>query len=1035
MKSDGNAIDTLLKKAFTRKAKRDSGVDGILLGRLTDFAALFPAHKSNTLRMLAGLSVRVKKSDQPHFFLNVMVGHGQEFATANKLHEFFSGMIESESEKEYLGFIKHGHSLVVTAGHEPRSIVAAASFTGRSDGIYVAAMAVSHGKHKDSCVVPQKALLNFREDQTKHKTSLKEGDFQGLGLGALLLVLLSGMARLVCVEEAAIYLKAHFEKKEYYIRRGFVPSELISSNIHDAIPAFYRKVDEHTLMMVLMLVKSSDEAAAVDGMFELNSSEPMSTAAHAAQPSGEDVKSDDDDDNESAAPPPSVDGSEGDKKPRAVDRPREVASPSKSAKRRRKAQEKKKKAKAKADAALALKAKEDDDSILDSEEEVNIASDAKRDSKKRKQSNARRGSGQTAVAVEVASSEDDEDDDAEDDDDEDDDSSPPTPEHIPRTETLAHDWWKPQERAYEKFKAEAPVRSHQMTQKELCAEYHDSSLPILSRKKVLELALQYKVDTNFMQSSRLAANYNVDFTDQEYVDLAAVCDLNRPIEIHHSKYIKAHQEVEVHVSSYKISKSVTLETLLSDERRRKKMKPEVRDFKVSLSFLLSSTRPEVAEMIEETLHGTKVQSLPGPTDGSDAFSLSYGKLEHVQKYVPLPQGHVYTAFAPIAPPTVPWSRPAKKGNAPGAVTRKSERSAALHNPDLYYDKTGRATLLLHQHMKEEARARKIPFMPPPPHDQTQVVKLKWIRSPGTTREGLWHGVYATQLGVGKSHTILQECGLLTDWVESTFAAPFRKECKDVASGKDGARNPKQFLYIPAGDSHDSVSDPPPSTEVLSEARTMYLQGDEDTCLRDSLASALSAMGLGAEAKIVAMDSELIGRSLDLVSTAAKSVKISCAAVNLVMKRVHGCSIAAIALLDSAWPIILLFQTSDGCYGSHAATTWNGMIFDANCPNPLRWSQKSLDWCSGPGSACIGFSRAYRICPRNYEELPTDWLSPSEGSWLRPREGGMSGWIWRMPAGKWRKYIVRYPSGVTESMSKEEVVALCAPRSKVGSITF
>ena len=129
--------------------------------------------------------------------------------------------------------------------------------------------------------------------------------------------------------------------------------------------------------------------------------------------------------------------------------------------------------------------------------------------------------------------------------------------------------------------------------------------------------------------------------------------------------------------------------------------------------------------------------------------------------------------------------------------------------------------------------------------------MKWILSPGTSQEGLWHGVYATQLGVGKSHTILQECGLLTDWIESTFAAPFKKECKDVASatqlgvgkshtilqecglltdwiestfaapfkkeckdvasGKDGVRNPKQFLFIPAGDTHDSVSDPPPAS--------------------------------------------------------------------------------------------------------------------------------------------------------------------------------------------------------------------------------
>ena len=156
MKPDGNmTMEALIKKAFSKKVKNDSGVDGFLLGRLTDFLGLFPSQKVNALRMLAGLSVKSKKADRPQLLLNESIGHSLDFCTANELHPFYNRMIESESEKAFKGFMeKGGHSVVVTADKDPRKIIAAASFIGRKDGICVAALAVSHGKHNDSCLVP-----------------------------------------------------------------------------------------------------------------------------------------------------------------------------------------------------------------------------------------------------------------------------------------------------------------------------------------------------------------------------------------------------------------------------------------------------------------------------------------------------------------------------------------------------------------------------------------------------------------------------------------------------------------------------------------------------------------------------------------------------------------------------------------------------------------------------------------------------------------------------------------------------------------
>jgi hypothetical protein len=138
---------------------------------------------------------------------------------------------------------------------------------------------------------------------------------------------------------------------------------------------------------------------------------------------------------------------------------------------------------------------------------------------------------------------------------------------------------------------------------------------------------------------------------------------------------------------------------------------------------------------------------------------------------------------------------------------------------VYYDRNDNATHALVQRMKDEAKALMIPFWPPPPKNQTQLVKLKWVAAScagqNPMQDGLWHGVFAVRLGVDKSTTVLQECGLLTEWVEGAFAASFRDECKQVPSGKQGKRNPKKFLFIPAGDVHDTCSDPPPRITSFS----------------------------------------------------------------------------------------------------------------------------------------------------------------------------------------------------------------------------
>ena len=281
--------------------------------------------------------------------------------------------------------------------------------------------------------------------------------------------------------------------------------------------------------------------------------------------------------------------------------------------------------------------------------------------------------------------------------------------------------------------------------------------------------------------------------------------------------------------------------------------------------------------------------------------------------------------------------------------------------------------------------------------------------------------------------MLQECALLKTWVEGAFAAELRAECQTIADGSAGKRNPKRFLFVPAGDVHDTTADPPPSTELIAHVAVAYLQGDQDTCLRHSMASVLAAMGFGSEAKVVAAYASLVGCKIELVRKATGLVQRVFGKSNLIMKKVfnHACSVADIAGEDASWPLVLIIQTSDGCHGTHAVATWNRMLFDSNATYALRWSQKSLDWCSGKDSACTGFSRAYRICSADFgATLPQSAISVGR----HVHSNGSLGWIMRLPSKKKKGYHVRHPDGVTEAMSMEDVARSLVPSSTVGDVS-
>jgi hypothetical protein len=347
---------------------------------------------------------------------------------------------------------------------------------------------------------------------------------------------------------------------------------------------------------------------------------------------------------------------------------------------------------------------------------------------------------------------------------------------------------------------------------------------------------------------------------------------------------------------------------------------------------------------------------------------------------------------------------------------------------MWYDSAHKVTDEMCQIQIDLHAKYQIKYAPPPPTNTTQIIKLKWLPSNVSRHngaDGIWHGLFALDIGASKQNRTLQECSLPNDWVEGQFSKAFRDDCKGVDRTK---RNDQRYLYIPAGDTKDVEEDPPPISEFRQNVSVKYQQGKDNTCFRHSLASAVHAMGFIEEAKQLADEENISGNTIDMLTYASQFVRAVFKKTNLSLNKVFStaCSIEEVTQEDSSWPMILILQTSDGTYGSHAITMWNGMIFDSNCPMALRWSQKSLNWCSGEDCLCIGFSKAYRLCPTKLGQMLPD--SPicigtqvfSSLSTLKKL-----GWVQKLPTkkpnGEQKKgYIVCFIDSTHASWSYAEV---------------
>jgi hypothetical protein len=581
--------------------------------------------------------------------LTVVLGVGRDFAERFSLHAFFNSMLVFESEQVFLDFATHGYSLLITGGPDHK-VVAAASFILQPDGTFIDALAVSHRRHPGACQLTTSVFVPTNAVESQFLTDVHDGSFQSRGLGSFLLALISRCASLKCHESAVVYLKGPKNLVKYYNKNRYA---VVSKK--ESLPANLFSIvpaenyDTKPPETMLMYRRVGRK-----GLDQVSEQAAAVSLTNLKEP-----------------PRPYLSTRSG-----SSETPCETSHPARISK-----------STSKAKSVSAARKKRGKDQLFDRLEVVDSA-------------NEDTGEEETTFGYDDFYS---------------------CKDSITAWSLPTRDYWEPQSLCYQEFRSTTPGESHQLSQKEVNAKYNSEAILALGRLKVIQRATEFRADTEFMQlqeasrtlKRRRRNRYDAQFTEQMYLDFAAVSDLYRPIALR-NKPTTEKDLVSVSVSSYQLPEGMHLAQLLHDGPARSNLRPKVRSINVSYSWLKDTCRPDIADWITETLHGTKVQRIGSANVGTDALLLAFsGNIELDRQFVSLPQGHLPKRFSPAGTPLL--TQQAKQR----AVLTPKQRLALRHAPAFahcYYDVQGKATKVLRKVLKKRQvkTVYRTPHHPPLP---------------------------------------------------------------------------------------------------------------------------------------------------------------------------------------------------------------------------------------------------------------------------------------------------------------------------------
>ena len=213
---------------------------------------------------------------------------------------------------------------------------------------------------------------------------------------------------------------------------------------------------------------------------------------------------------------------------------------------------------------------------------------------------------------------------------------PPTDQWLPPVA----DFWEPQDQTRNAiFRALKPTTSHLLSQNEIFNKYPLLPEPLpFGRLKIFQKTHEYKTETD-KQHVIHSKRYNITFKQQVYVDFACVADLNRPLTLELSSFDKDKSTMIVRVSSYIVPEGTSIVAITNNRADRRKLKRAVHRVNVDVNWLKSTARPDVADMIQEQVLGSKVMRVKGENIATnDALSLAItGKQDFVKGFCPYPK--------------------------------------------------------------------------------------------------------------------------------------------------------------------------------------------------------------------------------------------------------------------------------------------------------------------------------------------------------------------------------------------------------------
>jgi hypothetical protein len=200
-----------------------------------------------------------------------------------------------------------------------------------------------------------------------------------------------------------------------------------------------------------------------------------------------------------------------------------------------------------------------------------------------------------------------------------------------------------------------------------------------------------------------------------------------------------------------------------------------------------------------------------------------------------------------------------------------------------------------------------------------VIRVKYTK-------GLWQG----QLDNGKVITLEQ------GFMDENFSLRFLDECKKLGHHK--------FVPIPTGSSRCSIMNILPSMHCEGAPRVKYMQGDTDSCVFSSLASAFHCTKLPSlmqAANILVMRSKKFSGGVRCMRKAKEVVQEH---VKWLQSKKLPCCFNWEKDLTKYMFVVGVMKDS-GNSQQHAVTIFRDWIFDSNEPFALPLNKQNLDLCT------------------------------------------------------------------------------------------